>query len=1238
MKRVLVLALTMAAAFPAASLVHAQTSPARTLSTDAKPKPAPAEPAKRAAPAAAPKTDAKPAPKAAPDKPKRQASAAETIDIAGDTSKGYGRLLFQWSGPVGYDASIADGILIIKFARPFRLPPDKTSLPLDGYVARVKQDGDLRTLRVSLAAKVRLHTSSHGRFVAIDLVPTSFKGDPDDVVDPAVKPVLPKGVADVKMTIGVHEDKTRLVFDWGEKVSYEAKVEDGKIRASFAREGKVEVARLNNNPPAWVRGARVSAGDNKTLLEIDIDPGSPVEQFALKNKVVFDVKAPRNDADAEIAIVVPEEMQPKAAPKAGEDEHKADEHGKPDDAHHEDAPKEGAPEAAKPDATAHAEPEPKAGAKEKHGEDKHAEEKHAEAKPAEPKEAHAEDPHGGKAEAGDAHAEAPKPADAHGTPAKDAHAEDAHEADPHAKDGHGEDAHAEAVADHGPAPSFKAERTRNELVLTLPASASRGAAMFRSGDRIFIVYEGNGAVDVEAVTKSAKDFVGKASVAKQRNATVLTLDLVKPLAVTAQVKEGGWVATVSADPIEPPRPVVLLRDERVAGEPRVRATLDRATAVVELTDPATGDRLMVALASGSPQGFITARRYVQFAALASAQGIAVQALADDVTMALGEHDVVISARDGLILSAGTVSDYAPTREGIADDLRPAAMDFKAWAGEEDFLKERSRLLVEAGATGDDKDATEEARLALARFYLAHDLGAEAMGQLQLIVRADETVVSDPAFRALRAAALLLLDRPDAATEDLRSSSLDDDPNAQLLRGLAAAGRRDWSAARDSIVRGESAIGDYREDWQARFRIAGARGAVETNAADTAERMLKAMPKAGVPRRLLLEADLVRGRLAEILKQDPEAKRLYSAVRNGNYRPLAIRAALAEIMLRERTHDLSADTAIEEMEALRWQWRGDDVELDLLHKLGTLHVLKSDYKNGLLTMRSAVLGFPNTEEARAISAEMGVLFEDLFLRGKADTLPAVQALGLYYDFRELTPIGVQGDEMVRRLADRLIAVDLLDQAAELLQHQVDKRLDGVAKAQIAAKLAAVYLMAREPEKALRAIRASAQTRLPEDLAAQRRLLSGRALSDLKQYEAALESFEQDETPEAVRLRADILWASSDWAKAAAGIELLIAGRETSAKALDAVERTDILRAAIAYTMAEDNKGLASLRERFLALMADVPEAAAFAVVTRAVDPSGVAFRDLAKAVAGVDTLDIFLQSLGLGKPAEGTAAK
>ena len=53
--------------------------------------------------------------------------------------------------------------------------------------------------------------------------------------------------------------------------------------------------------------------------------------------------------------------------------------------------------------------------------------------------------------------------------------------------------------------------------------------------------------------------------------------------------------------------------------------------------------------------------------------------------------------------------------------------------------------------------------------------------------------------------------------------------------------------------------------------------------------------------------------------------------------------------------------------------------------------------------------------------------------------------LFYDNIDLTPIGADGDEMIRRMADRLVAVDLLGPAANLLAYQVNKRLDGVARA-------------------------------------------------------------------------------------------------------------------------------------------------------------------------------------------------
>lgn len=115
-------------------------------------------------------------------------------------------------------------------------------------------------------------------------------------------------------------------------------------------------------------------------------------------------------------------------------------------------------------------------------------------------------------------------------------------------------------------------------------------------------------------------------------------------------------------------------------------------------------------------------------------------------------------------------------------------------------------------------------------------------------------------------------------------------------------------------------------------------------------------------------------------------------------------------------------------------------------------------------------------------------------------------------------------MIRRLADRLLSVDLLDQAVELLQHQVDHRLQGGARTQVATRLAVVYLMNRKPDRALATLQKTRAADLSNDPRDQRLLIEARAMSNLGRHEVALELITNINSREAMRLRSDILWAA------------------------------------------------------------------------------------------------------------------
>ena len=175
------------------------------------------------------------------------------------------------------------------------------------------------------------------------------------------------------------------------------------------------------------------------------------------------------------------------------------------------------------------------------------------------------------------------------------------------------------------------------------------------------------------------------------------------------------------------------------------------------------------------------------------------------------------------------------------------------------------------------------------------------------------------------------------------------------------------------------------------------------------------------------------------------------------------------------------------------WRGDETEIEALQLLAKLYTDEQRYRDAFQIMRTALVVHPGLRPDAQDPGRRGGDLRPLFLAGKGDALPAIDALSLFYDFRDLTPVGRRGDEMIRRLADRLVAVDLLDPAAELLQHQVDNRLQGAARAQVATRLAVIYLLNHKPAKAQATLRATRTANLSNEMRNQRLLIeSARAV--------------------------------------------------------------------------------------------------------------------------------------------------
>ncbi len=287
-----------------------------------------------------------------------------------------------------------------------------------------------------------------------------------------------------------------------------------------------------------------------------------------------------------------------------------------------------------------------------------------------------------------------------------------------------------------------------------------------------------------------------------------------------------------------------------------------------------------------------------------------------------------------------------------------------------------------------------------------------------------------------------------------------------------------------------------------------------------------------------------------------------------------------------------------------------------------------------SLRTALTVFPNSHMTRKIQDEAAVAFEALYLGGKADTMPAIEALSLFYDYRELTPVGRRGDEMIRKLADRLVSDRPARSGGRIAATPGRSPSAGRRRSQVAVRLAIIYLIARKPDRAIQTLRATRSADLPTELRNQRLLIEARALSDSGRPEVALEVIAGMPGREIERMRADILWKARRWRECGEQIERLYGDRWRDFAPLSEPERADLMRGAIAYALGEDLIGLDRFRTRYAPKMAESPDRRAFDVVTTPANTNGPEFTDIARQIASADTLDAFLRDIRARFPETG----
>ncbi|MBB4366948.1 tetratricopeptide (TPR) repeat protein [Bradyrhizobium sp. CIR18] len=1142
---------------------------------------------------------------------------------------GFARLVIKLGEDVPSEVTTAGSILIIRFDRAVDVPVDRVPEGAPDYVNSARRDPDGGAIRLSLARRVTVNTMNAGERTFVDLLPEGWKGPPPSLPMDVVKELAERArVAEralraqraaaetkkrpqIRVRASVQPTFVRFVFEMPDGVGVSSVLNEQKLTLAFNANLNFDLADAVVAAPPNVASIKQKADIDQTNVEIALIGDSDVHSFRDEKNYVVDVSFQpdkgKTAATPEAAIA---QMKPAGhGPSPAPDKPAAE---KPKEAHREIAPPTS--ETIARDAKIDVKPEVRPEAP-------------AAMPPAEaPKPAPAaateavHAPEAPKEMAKEAAKPAPPVSEAAAAPAKPVPPEAPKEAVKEAAKA------APAEAPAAPQPtvaSVDARRDSDGLRVTFPIQVATPAAAFRRGDTVWLVFDTPKPIDVEAIRARGGAMIGEVGRIPLDKGQAVRIRLTRPLVYSLAREEVGketnWLLTLADKIQSTPLPLMMSRNITDPALANIAIPFANPGLLHRFTDPDAGDALYVVTAQRPVRGFIKRQDLVDLSLLESAHGIAIRPNSDEVGIEVGADKVILGKKGGLTLSPVDISaERAPTA------VRPIFSPEGWRKGQSDNFMTRQSDLITA-ISNVEPALRSLPRLNLAQFYMSRAMYHEAKAVTELML-SDPLNKEESGALIMHAIASILIGRPAQGLKDLANPVIGNSHDSQLWKALAYARQGKWADAREKFKNVEFAIASLPLDIQRIVTMDAMRASLEVKDYAGASKRRSELEVVGVSPEAAPGFAVLRGRLAEALGHDKDALDDYKFAAASADRPAAAEAKQLEVALRQKRDEISKEDALRELETLSMTWRGDAIEVKTLQMLSQMFAENGRYRDALTAARTATRLQPNAEASRQAQDLASDLFTKIFLGPKGDELPPVEALGMFYEFRELTPIGRRGDELIRRLADRLASIDLLDQAAELLQYQVDHRLEGAARAQVAARLSMIYLANRKPDMAITALRASRISDLSGELRQQRLLLEARAQSDVGRHDLALDIVSNVSGREVLRLRSDIFWAGRRWRESAEQIELYYGERFRDFKPLNAVEKSDIIRAAVGYALADDSIGLSRFREKYAPLMSESADRLAFDIASKPAAASSAEFAEIAKLAASVDTLDGFLREM------------
>lgn len=752
--------------------------------------------------------------------------------------------------------------------------------------------------------------------------------------------------------------------------------------------------------------------------------------------------------------------------------------------------------------------------------------------------------------------------------------------------------------------------------LGFPWNIPVNLAVFQRNGYLWIIFDHRQNVDVEELTSLTSKMVDELIQMPHPSATVLRLKLKQDVFPSIRKEGLLWIIDLlKQDTSDSIKDMPLYTQYDSSKRPYLFIPTTAAGNTVTIIDPAIGDIISVSPSSELKSGLKTAYSYPDFELLDSTQGVAMVFKAHDVTMDRSNIGLTIKALNrGLNISADL--ENLKRHEFIArtkENLPSLIADIPQQILKEKFIKAEELLKQDISSAAEDEK--DKARLLLVKYYLAKGLGTNALSVLNKMAENKSQEVNTEYYQGLLGIANFLSGRYEQAIENFSFGRLPELNEAIFWRTLASAAKQPQPEDNVVLLSYISLIKDYPNELKNKIALAGAEIALTAGDDMTTQNFIDVLKTTDSKKDYQDEINYLTARKFLIQGYPRNAIREFRRVAAGKSLKYAAISRKQIANLEIELNAVKPEKAINELERLRFVWSEKEFRKGLLNDLAGLYVRNNDYYNALRSLQK-LHKLSTPEEQEIITGKMVSLFEDIYINNRADNLPALKSLALYQDFEWLAPKSKHYNMIIQKLSDRLVAVDLLDRAEQLLTDELKNNiLSSEERASVGARLALIYLFKDLNSNALQILDQTENDDLPQTLYLHRKIIRAKALAALGKQEEALELIKYDYSRNALLLKSEIYWNGGIWGHAADNLKYLIE-KPVEGKPLSEEQINLILDWATALKKSGKETVIVRLRNKFMPYFKNTKYHSVFNILTNRLEDDKIDIKQIDNVINDV----------------------